>query len=374
MKTGKTYILLLGIVALLVVAACSTTPTGNMTKSHDILVGVLAPLSGDAAQWGLGSKTGVPLAIQQLEAQGYHIKLYMEDSQCDPKQAVTAAQKLIQQDNVDVIIGAVCSSATLAVAPLANQAQVILISPASTNPDVTTAGPYIFRVVPSDNLRGAMTAKHIYTQGNKRAAILVIDNAGGRGLAESFKKEYLKLGGKIVSEQYYAQDATSLKTELMKVEVSKPDIIVAITYVPDTLILAKDYRELGITTPLFIASEAADDPNVKKEVGKLLEGVEYIMPAVIDSQAYQAFVQAYKTEYGQEPPIFAAEAYDATKIAVPAIAESMSREEARTKVAATSNYDGASGPITFDQNGDVTKPYSIKAFINGETKEVARVG
>src|SRR5262249_18515527 len=149
---------------------------------------------------------------------------------------VAAFDKIMAAANPPVVLGAVCSGVTLAVAPLADRRQTVLISPASTSPKLTEAGDFIFRVIPSGGLRGKVFADYIHDdRGLRRLAVLYINNEGGIGGASAFKARFTQLGGTVVSEESYPQGATDLRAQLGRIKATKAQGVLVGSYPPDTI-------------------------------------------------------------------------------------------------------------------------------------------
>lgn len=365
------------LVCIIFVAACDggvtgdSGVTGNVMGNGKIKIGVLTPLTGDAASWGVGSKNGVPMAVAELREEGYDVELVIEDTTCDAVTGVTAARKLIYQDKVDMIVGGICSAVTLAVAPIAEQEHILMISPASTSPDITNAGDYIFRVVTSGSLAGQVGADYVLKEGVRNVALLAVNNDGALGNMKPFERSFAEKGN-ILMKVLYDEDVTSLATDLTRIAAAEPEMIVAVPYPRDMILLLQDKRRLGIEVPLFIAAETPSDASVRREAGDLLEGVEYIEPATAENEVRARFDAMYLEKYGGEPAQFSWEAYDAVMLYVETLdTVSGDRSEVKDALYDVKNWEGASGTITFDENGDVLKPYSIKKFIDGEAVEIA---
>ncbi len=144
-------------VVLAIVVALIVT---HMKREKAVIVGAVMPLTGDAASYGTAVREGIELACEEINSRGgingTPIKVVYEDSQANPKQGVSAFQKLVSVNQTEVVVGAVASSVTLAIAPIAERSEVVLISPASSSPKITTAGEFIFRNYPSDELEGRL--------------------------------------------------------------------------------------------------------------------------------------------------------------------------------------------------------------------------
>lgn len=346
----------------------------------EIKIGAILPLTGDAAQWGIPPMKGAQLAIDEINSRGgvngKKILLKIEDDRCDPKDGVSAFKKLTIDKELKIIVGAVCSSVTLAVAPLAESYKILLISPASTNPTITDAGDYVFRVIPSDDLRGKIFAEYLYNDVKiKNVAILYINNDGGVGSRNSFLKYFTELGGKIVIEESYEQGTKDARSQLSKIKNSEIDAVLVISYPSDTILILKQTKELKLQKPLYFQTEAVEDPNVLKESGNTSEGIVYILPAEAEGNEVSEFKKLYRVKYDIEPELFAAEAYDIIKLIANAIsfqeADFISTEKVKDYLYNVKNYQGASGIITFDNNGDVLKPMAIKTIKDGKPIVIA---
>lgn len=334
-------------------------------SSKDLRIGFIGPLTGDASQWGIPPKEGVELAISEWKIKNVP-SVFFEDDQCDPKKAVTAAKKLIEIDRVQMIIGAVCSSSTLAIAPIAENNQVLLISPASTNPDITKAGDFVFRVIPSDALRGQIFARYLKKEKVTSVDLLTINNAGGTGNKDVFKRVFTELGGDVHEDLTYEEKTVDFKTELLRMKNSPSQAVVVVSYPSDTVRILKQVQELGVKKPLYFQTEAPDDPSVIQNAGSAAEGIVYILPATAEGKILETFQTRFKTKFGHEPALFAAEGYDIIKLLEKVVAEekTTNQTELKNTLYQIQSYAGASGIITFDNNGDVIKPMAIMKIEN----------
>ncbi len=376
MKNSR-FLALAAAAGLLLIGGCGG-------RQGDYVIGATLPLTGDAAQWGIPPSRGAELAVKQInEAGGVHgrkLKLVTEDTRCHPKDGVSAYRKLTQSVHPAAIVGGVCSSVTLAIAPLAERDGVVLVSPASTNPKISQAGRFIFRVIPSDDLRGQAFARYLHDQvGLKKVAILYVNNEGGVGNKESFSRTFTSLGGKVVAAEGYAQEATDLRAQLTKIKGLDCQAVVVVSYPKDTVLVMKQSREIGLGLPLYFQTEAVEDPSVLRDAGKAAEGAVYILPAQASGDAVKRFKEAYKKAYGKDPELFAAEAYDAVQLIAAAFRslpakEKVTGDAVRRYLEGVKKYQGASGVITFDKNGDVVKPMAIKKIQNGKPVLVTTIG
>lgn len=325
-----------------------------------VKVGFMAPLTGDVATYGESVKEAVEFAL--AESGLTNIELIFEDTKCEGKDAANAVNKLVNVDGVAAIIGALCSGGTLAAAPVADGAQVVMVSPASTSPDVSNAGEFIYRTVPSDALQGTFGAQLVNSRGLERLAILYTNDDYGQGFEGVLQEEFPKLGGEVVASEAVERGATDARTQLTKIRAANPDAIYIISNSTSaTVSTLKQIRELGITATIF-GSEGLRSPDITEGAGVAAEGL--IISSV--SSGSSSFIDNYKATYGQEPGPFAAQAYDAFMIVANAIRAGATTGPEIKAVLDVTDYTGASGQIVFDSKGDVSGNYDVVVIQDGE--------
>lgn len=358
-------ILLPGIIVILVLmmllSACVVTqqPTGGattMTGKDTIVIGFMAPLSGDAASYGLSILKGAQLAVKDMALK--NVKLVVEDSKCDPKEAVSAINKLISVNKVKVIVGEVCSGATLAAAPIAEKNKVVMISAASTSPEISK-NSWVFRTVPSDALQGTFGADLVAEKGYKKLAILYSNEEYGLGFAKVLEQ---KFKGEVVAKEAFERGTVDLRTQLTKIKESDADAIYIISNSPDSAVAAlKQIKELGIKATLF-GSEGLKSDDIIKGAGSAADGM--IITSV--SIGNVGFITKYHREYNEDPGPFAAQAYDAYKAVALVLEQGASTGEEIKKALQNLDFQGASGTINFDSNGDISGNYDVYLVNNGK--------
>ena len=230
----------LKLTSLLLLTAMVLSACGGAAGGGAIKVAILAPLSGPVPTFGVSTRDGALLAIDEWNAKGgvlgKKITPIVEDSQCTPDPAVNAANKVIDQDKVHYIIGEVCSKASIPVTEIANAKKVLQISPTSTNVDVTVSKDgktkdYIFRACFIDPFQGQVGAKFALETLKAKNAFIMLDQSNDYvvGLANAFEKTFTAGGGKIVGKESYTATDTDFSAILAKVAAAKPDLI----YLPD---------------------------------------------------------------------------------------------------------------------------------------------
>ncbi len=361
----------LGLVLALYLGGCQ-----NQTNSADnIKIGAILPLTGDSASWGEQGRWGIESAVREVNESGgidgKQVEVIFEDSQAIPRVAVTAFGKLSQVDKVQAVIGDIVSATTLAMAPLAEERGVVLIAPTASAPAITKAGKYIFRVWPSDHLEGKAAADWARSQGYKRAAVLHIANDYGAGLAEAFRVNYESGGGKVVFTQSYPQDQTDFRSNLTRVKAELPNLVYVIGYYKHLALALKQAKEMGIDT-VFLGPTAVESPDLLKIAGDAAEGLVYLTIVDFDpadpSERQRQFINKFKAAYGKEPDWASSHAYDATLVVLETMKSgARTGEEIRAAIDTRRVFEGVTGTIRFDENGDVVdKRVVIKTVKNGK--------
>ncbi len=338
-------------------------------KAEDIKIGVLITYTGGLAQFGEAMANGAKLAAQEINKaggiNGKNITLILEDTGTDPAKAAEAAKKLIDVDNVQVIIGAVSSSETLAVANYSERLKVVLISPSSTAPSLTNAGDYVFRVVGSDNLQGDAIAQLAMAKNFTKAAALVENNDYGIGLENVFKE---KFNGTIVKSIHYEKGKADYRTELDTIKKAVPDVVIYVGYPAEASSILQQTKQLGLKTN-WIAAEGIADPGIfqNPEVASQMEGMLLTKPSSPEqSPEYQNFLKLYRAAYGKDPGIYSDTEFDAVTLAALAIKEAGNDGEKIKKAlpAVSHKYKAVTGDKSFDENGDVPQDYTILEVVN----------
>ncbi len=333
--------------------------TKSQTPPEVNHIGFVGPLSGDAVFVGQDIKRGIELAQHTL---GSRSKIIYEDSKCDPKQAVSAANKLIHINRVKAIIGDVCSSATLSIAPIAEQNRVVIISPASTSPEISSAGDYIFRTISSDNQQGVFAANLIWEQGIKKIGVLRSEEDYGQGLSSVLTQEFSKLGGEITAVETVPSADKDFKTQISKALAKKPEAIyIASNGLEATGIILKQLQELGNPARIF-ASETLNNPEL---ISSLSQNATEGLTITAVSTGNERFKQSFKDFFGTEPGPFAALGYDAYLALDIALKKGVSTGEEIKSTLYGVQFEGATGKIQFDFNGDTAGSYDVLVVQNG---------
>lgn len=366
----KKYILPVIIVILIIVGVTSWSG-GKKDETGSIKIGLIQPLTGDVATVGQNVKKATELAISEINnvggINGRMMELVAEDGKCDGKASVSAVTKLVNIDKVDAVIGGGCSSESVAIAPIVEKAKVITISPLSSSPALTTAGDYIFRTYPSDAFQGVRAAEFaVNNLGSKKVAILACMSDWCEGIQKVFKDKVVALGSSVVAEDRFDDKSTKdFKTQLTKIKSTNPDLIYLLGYSDGTIISLRQMKEIGLNAKV-LGGDAWNDPKIIANAGSSAEGIMYTMPASVENVTFATALE--KVTGSKEVTIGAREAYDAVKILAQVMKE-VGFDNAKVKNALykVKDYQGVSGNISFDQNGDLSSAnYDLMIVKNGK--------
>jgi len=363
----KTKFLLLPIIAAL--AACK--PSGGDT----IKIGEFASLTGKEATFGTSSHQGTKLAIEEINAAGgvlgKKLELLTEDNQSKAGEPANIVNKLIFRDGVVAVLGEVASSRSLEAAPIAQAAQIPMISPASTNPKVTEVGDYIFRVCFIDPFQGTVMA-NFATKTLKAQKVAILTDAKSdysKGLAKYFTEQFLKNGGTIVSELSYNGGDKDFKGQLTTIKGAGPDAVFIPGYYNDVALIAIQAKEAAMDMPLF-GGDGWESENLLQVGKEAVEGHYFSTHCSPDdtSPKMVAFVSAYKKKYNKTPDAMAALGYDSAYVLAEAIKRAGTTEgpKLRDAIAATKDFEGVTGKFSLDANRNAVKSAAILQIEDGK--------
>jgi len=365
------------IVALIYLGVTAIGPTLGENSDEPIKIGWIGPLTGDAISYGEPIKNAVVLAVEEINnsggINGQPIKMIYEDGQCSGSGAVSAAQKLINIDKVKIIIGGVCSGETLAIAPIIEEAEVLVLSASASSPDITTAGDYIFRNNPSDDAAGKDLAQLIIKKYSK-VAVISENTDFAQGNKRVFEETFKSLGGEIVISEDFNPDIKDFRSSLTKIKGSDAE---ALLISPQTEIaggnIINQVKALGINLPLY-GNVVLSGNKVFEIVGKNAEGmITVVLPGVSkDNPIAEEFLTKYQEKYGELTfEFYLGAAYDDVYILKQAITEvGLDTQRIKDYLYELKDYSGVIGTYGFDENGDLLGlEYDIKQVQDGQFVE-----
>lgn len=327
-------------------------------KDEPIRLGFIGALSGDIASLGDEAKNATTLAVEQVKnSTGREFQIIFEDGKCSGKDAVSAAQKLINVDKVKAILGGTCSSETLAAIPFTEKSGVVLLTSWALNPDITKNNEYVFRNVPSDSQGAKIVANLAYDNGVRKVAMVSENTDYAKGFDDVFTSTFQSLGGQVIIDEKYNTDSSALKATVTKITNAVSDAIVVNAQGTNAGIVAKTLSDLKNRKPLY-GNIYFVDANVLKNYGQYLEGAYTSEPADLDktNPIIAEFIEAYKERFGSEPQylFWSAASYDAVNLISEAIkAVGNDGNKIKDYLYGLKSFDGVLGTYSFDKQGDV---------------------
>lgn len=355
---------------VLAIAMIATLLVGCGAGSKTVKIGLIVPKTGDLAVYGIGVENAAILAAAKINANGgidgKDLELVVYDNKGDATESINVFNRMVDVDKIVALVGPVISSTSLAVAPLAEEAGIPMLTPTATNLAVTPDYDYVFRACYTDPYQGAMVAKFATEKlGTGTAAIMY--NAGddySSGLAEAFEANF---GGEVITKEGYTAEDVDFRALLTGVKDSGAEVLFIPDYYNTIGLIATQAKEVGLEA-VMLGGDGWD--SVHDEYGDVTEGYFFAnhYSTTDEAAVVQDFLADYSAAYdGGIPNALAALGYDATIIMAAAIeaAGSTEGEDILAALKAT-DKDAVTGHITFDDNGDTTKSVSIIKVEGGQ--------
>ena len=345
--------------------------------SSEVKIGAVIAETGAVAPYGHQVTRGIDLALEQVNAEGGidggPISVVYRDDGTNPEKGREAIIDLIDNEGVEMVIGAISSPVTLEIAPICEKERVVLLSPTSSAPRISEAGEYIFRNYPSDILEGTAMADFARQVGVRRVAIFALDNEFGSGLTEVFTRRFESKSRMVVKTFRIDEEDVSNYAEMIEeLKELEPQGIYLVAYVKVLSELVSQIRAAGIDC--LVMGSGSVTEQLTQLAGDAAELLVYPQPSFdpdSDEPAVAEFVAAFRAKYNKEPDIYAAHGYDALKLLVESIRTPGSTfpDDIRRGLHGLDNYMGAAGRTQFDERGDVVR--YPKIFVIHEGKSVS---
>jgi branched-chain amino acid transport system substrate-binding protein len=330
-------------------------------------LGAVLPLTGSYSAYGQSLRRGILLAVDEVNreggVEGRRLDVEIRDSASDPQRALEEFRSLITVRRIPATIGGGTSGETLAMAPLANQFQRILLSPSASSPRITSAGDWVFRNWPSDELEGRTLADFAaYSLHATRLLVLSEQNPYADGVRSVFEERFKAMGRSVrtltVTAPRSAEDAAQSAME----GLGDAQAVLMVGYGEDLMPLLQAMRARGLDRPVLSVSSMAETTLLRR-FAAASEGAIFPRPVFdpgASSPDVRLFVSDYRSRFGEEPDIYAAHAYDAVGILAAVMRGSGVRpQEMRRGLLALRNYEGVAGVTSFDAHGDAIQPLQM---------------
>ena len=352
---------------------------GTAQAQEPVQLGSIEILSGPNAAYGVAIKSGMELALDEVNATGVlggrKIVLTVEDSAANKDQAINAARKLIGRDKVVAIIGPTLSNEMFAVGPVANERKIPILGTSTTASGITAIGPYVFRTSLPESDVIPVTLKKAISRGVKTIALMYAnDDAFSKSGYDVMKEASEKAGLKIVDIESFGSKDTDFSAQLTKIKQLKPDAIGVSALVEPVSGVLLAARQLGFgPETLFIGGNGSNSPKLGEIAGKAADGLLVGSPWFVGkpTPVNVTFVADFKKKYGREPDQFAAQAYDALKIMAAAVDRAGAADPAKIHDALMqTKFDGVMGPFSFTPGRDPASTEGVVVLVMQDGKFV----
>jgi branched-chain amino acid transport system substrate-binding protein len=359
------------IVLILTLPSCRGD-TGRQPKTKVVTIGLLLPTSGGASVLGQAAQRGIELAVREFNSAQDSIQLrtVLQDDKADPTVGVSAFRQLTIDTTVCAIIGPLASGVASVVAPLANERQIVLLSPGASAPNLSDAGPYFFRNEMSEALGATRQAElAVDSLGFRRIGIYHVNNDYGVGTAHEFGERFRARGGEITRIEAFDPTTTNHRTTLLRLAQTNPDAIFVV-FQDDIVNIIRQVRQQNISAQIFTTPVFENQVNLRT-LGQAAEGVLYASYGTFDlssrDENQQRFVTQYRSAFGEDPSYYSALGYDAARILILAFKRTGGEcNRLSSELGQIRNFPGVTGTTSFDSNGDVAKPVVLKTVRGGE--------
>ena len=359
--------------AMMLIGGCGKS--GEVAKPETIKIGGMAPLTGALAIYGVTTTNGAELAVKEINENGgilgKKIEYIILDTKGDSTEAVMAYNKLVDE-KVAGIIGEVTSKPTLAVAEVAVQDNMPLITPTGTQVDITEAGPNVFRVCFTNPYQGkvlAITSKE--RLGADTVAVMLNNSSDySDGITKAFIEESEKLGMKVMGVEGYSDGDKDFRPQLTKLAAMNPDVVLIPEYYEQAALIATQAREVGVKS-IFVGSDGWDGiaKTLDQSAYAAIENSYFTNHFSMEDQSekIQNFLKDYRETYKEDPSAFSALGYDAIYMMKSAIEKAGSTDKQKIVDALKGiEYDGVTGYLTFDDHNNPIKAVTVLKIENGK--------
>ena len=368
---------------LMLTVGCRREPSSSTVSTVEpIRIGEFSSLTGPLAGLGQYTHMGVVLAAEQINAAGgvlgRPIEVIAEDTGSKAGTAAPLVRKLISRDHVVAIVGEGASGRCLEGAYVAQGAGVPVVSPAATDPQVTSVGDCIFRVCYTDPFQGTVVAKFIRQNLGLRRVGLLVDTGSSYsvGLVDFFRKRFLADGGDIAGEQRYTSGDKDFRGQLTALKATRPEAIFAPCYFGEAALILRQARELGIEVPL-LGGDGWEAPELVEIAGAAADGAMFPVHFSVSSTAESSrrFVDQFTARFHKAPTGVSALGYDALQLLADAMhrAGSTASPAIRQALSTTRGWTGVTGEISLDEERNARKPATIVRVEKGQLTFVCTV-
>lgn len=352
------------VVSILALSGCNGKAT--------VRIGAVLPLTGDAAVYGQAIRQGVELAFEEARAAvdaPHAVELIVLDSASSPEQAKQQLAKLYRDEGALAVIGGVTSAEALAMVPVADEVDRILLSPSASSPQLTGISKNFYRIFASDVLEGSKMGLFAFqTEQVKTVVILAEQGPYAGGIAQVFASEFARQGGEVLETLEFPQGTGDLSGFVERIMTLNPDAVYIAAFAPEIAKTIETLRGKSYGGKILTTSAYATADTIAK-AGANANGVLFtqtVFEPATDA-GVRGFANAYSARYQTQPDLYAAHGYDAGKVLLAALsAGGPTRDQLLKGMRGLREYPGVTGAFQFDEKGDVQKFPRVYAILDGE--------
>lgn len=358
-------------VVLMLAVLVGAVPVGAQDDCDfvgEVVIGVIGPITGDIPKVGQSTVEAAEMAVDEINAEcglqideeNYEVLIVVEDDESKAESAVAVATRLIVEEEVVAIIGPQASRQAVPAGQVANDRETPMISPWSTNPATTLDRPWVFRAAFLDPFQGPVVANFSAAEFGAASAAVLYDVASDypKGLAENFRDAAEAAGIEVVAFESFTTGDTNFEAQLGIITSANPDVLFVPQYYNEVPLIVQQARDLGFEGPI-VGSDSWGTPDLLELCGEACNGLFFSTHYAPDiaTEVGQTFITAYEELYGAKPDDVAALTYDAFQMLFMAVesANSLDREAVREALAGVELFEGVTGIMSFDEQGDPIK-------------------
>lgn len=375
-RTKTLSFMALAVAGALALSACGDAEGGGSSGDSNIAkIGVFLPLTGENADNGEHIKNAVEMfADEYNEADhDFEIELVVRDDRGEPKTATNIAREFAEDDDIIAVVGSFTSTAAMAAAPIFDKAGIPQISPTSSHPDFTDLGNFVYRGTPTQDKEAALIAEYLKDElGQDKAGIIYRQDDWGNSASEQFEAGFEAAGGEITKIEAVAPDSRDFRTLVTSMKSAGIDSVYLALQYSDAAVLAQQMLSSGWEPTVITATSLYTHELMNLSGEDAVEGwhVPAFFFAESEEPAVANFVNAYEERYGELPNAHAGTGYDSMGMIGTALdtidAVGKDGREALGEALFDAEFDGATGKLTFDENGDVEKQVTWLEIHDGE--------
>jgi branched-chain amino acid transport system substrate-binding protein len=359
----------------LLLLCCLAGYGGGAKEIEEVVIGVVGPMTGAAAQSGNNMRDAVALGIEELNEKGIpggiRLRMVVVDDEGNPTKSINGNTRLVYNENAKAVIGAVHSSCTLANMVVTQEAGIPQITPISTSPEITEQGnKWIFRTAATDAVQATNIVNIALEKlGKERLAAIYVSNDYGRDGYKVLDKVATEMGRPPVAAESFNRGDKDFSSQLLKIKGANPDTLIIWSLYEEAALIAKQVAQMGLDVQLMGGGGLTNSKYVELG-GPATEGTIMCQTYHPSSQEahVKTFTEKFNSKYGRDPDPNAAQSYDAIMILGQAMRKAGVEDPAaiRDAIAAVESFNGVTGKITFDETGDSPRDMMIIQILGGE--------